>query len=564
LITPDAQPGQRTFAQRLGGRWAVSVAGHLITFPLGVIGMSEEILRLGWPDGALILAGLLVAYGLSGIVDVILDRTRWSNRRVEPVPAEEVIVRLVLVGVTIGAVFAVIRATFGIATPAGALGGLIVYPLIAVWAGVTVIVHLDVIDQARSLRKRLVIERASAVDIVDRATVAVRDVRARVDALLAPEIDRLRTITDIAEPVDARSVPGEIRDMVDRSVRNVGRELWRRSGEAPSRIGPVDVLRSLIAEPVFRPWPIIGLAVLAPLLEDPSIISLPLMMFVVVITAALLAECALANRLLARGRAWHAPVVIATIAVFSGQSLIVDRIDTWWIQQPESPGVVAVVVLTVLLMAATSALGSYRDLNDRRALLIAEAIAADRLDAAAHAHVVSDETRRLAALLHGRVQSRLLGCAMAIEFAGDDPTAITAALDRTSEVLAEGWTDAGDTIDASGSAVTARLDAIRAAWAGLSAIEVVGAESLPPHRTDEALTVIEELIANAVRHGHAGRVVITIEPSPGHLEITAVDDGTGGVDPGRPGLGSSVLSRVGSVERIPGPAGWSVTVRIPT
>jgi signal transduction histidine kinase len=554
LADIDTQP--RTLAERLGGRWAVSVAGHVITFPLGVIGLSPAILHLGWPDGALIPAGLLVAYGINAIIDVILNRTRWSNRHVVPVPAWEVVARLAFVGLTIGAIFATIRTWFDVTTPAGALEGMTVYPIIAVWAGITVIVHLDVIDQARSLRQRLVVERARAVDIAERATTTLHDVRASVDRVLAPGMDHLRSVADGSASVDVRSAPDEIRAVVDQSVRDVGRELWQRSDATPSWIGPREILRSVVAVPVFRPWPIVGLSVLAPLLEDPSTASPPVILFVTVFTALLFGECTLANRLMARGRSWHVPVLVATIAVFVGQYFLVDYFNPSWIDESESPGVVAVVVLTVLLVVATSALGSYRDLNDQRAVMIAEAIAEDRLDAAAHAHVVSEETRRLAALLHGRVQSRLLGCAMAIEFAQDDPVAIRAALDRTLAVVSEEWAE----LDKANSIP---LSKVVATWAGLCELRIDGDDSVPASVAEDAAVVVEELVANAVRHGRASQVTINITSHSDHLVITAVDNGEGGGDLGRPGLGSAVLARAGNVDRQPEQTGWTVTVRLP-
>jgi signal transduction histidine kinase len=216
-------------------------------------------------------------------------------------------------------------------------------------------------------------------------------------------------------------------------------------------------------------------------------------------------------------------------------------------------GIGVIALFTLILMISTSSLGAYRDLDDRRAKQLATAIRADRLDAMAEARVVSDEARHLAGLLHGRVQSRLLGCAMAIEFADDDPTALQQALDRTKSVLDEEWDAARE--------VSPSLAEVLTPWKGLAEISVVG--EVDELAVDPAcVQVVEELVANAIRHGGARRVDVSIEGDLVGRVITVVDDGRA-FGEGRPGLGTILLERVGRVERTPGPSGWTVSVRVP-
>jgi signal transduction histidine kinase len=172
----------------------------------------------------------------------------------------------------------------------------------------------------------------------------------------------------------------------------------------------------------------------------------------------------------------------------------------------------------------------------------------------AEARAVSDEARHLAGLLHGRVQSRLLGCAMAIEFAGDDPSALQQALDRTRSVLDEEW---GAPRDASRS-----VGEVLTPWKGLAEISVVG--EVDEFAADPAcVRVVEELVSNAVRHGGARRVDVSIESDGTDRVITVADDGQA-LGEGRPGLGTSLLERVGVVDRRPSATGWVVSVRVPT
>jgi len=90
-------------------------------------------------------------------------------------------------------------------------------------------------------------------------------------------------------------------------------------------------------------------------------------------------------------------------------------------------------------------------------------------------------------------------------------------------------------------------------------IRITGWDDAVERWRDTVPVVVEELVANAVRHGGATRIDMSIEVRDGECSISATDDGRSG-DEFRPGLGSAVLDRAGTVHRVPGPSGWTVTV----
>jgi len=63
--------------------------------------------------------------------------------------------------------------------------------------------------------------------------------------------------------------------------------------------------------------------------------------------------------------------------------------------------------------------------------------------------------------------------------------------------------------------------------------------------------VVEEGLANAYRHGHAGSVEVSIAASADGVRIRVLDDGDGPPADIRPGLGSAVLESLA-------PAEWSL------
>lgn len=550
MNTPSSE--QRSFRDRIGGRWALSVRGYILSFIVLNIGIGTEVVRMGSRDGTLFYLTTVLVYGLNGIIDLVLHRTRWSQRRVKPVPTSEVLTRWAFAGISMSSSYAVLNLYFDVETPLSIASGFLLYPTIAVWLASSLIMYLDVVDQARLLRRQLVDERARSIEILGRAKDAMTQLRHRVGNEVNPGLHRLRKAT---QSIESASISEEIRTVVDESVRGVGHALWDNTRSESIRIGFGEIVRSLIVHPVFRPWPMIGFAILVPLFSLGRDINGQVLMLSSVAAVATYVECSIANSMMVKWVRFRLVVVVLFISVLTGQTLLADRLGEEWGQSGDDPGVIALIFLTVCLVVVTSALGSFRDLNDQRAQAIAAEISEEQLDAAAQAQAVSDETRRLAALLHGRVQSRLLGCAMAIEFAGNDSQSLKNALDRTLEVLHDDW------LEIARGEVNA-LDDVVKTWSGLALIDLHIGDDVREFINDDVSVVVEELIANAIRHGRAQSVVVNLARDDLVCRITVSDDGLGG-DETRVGLGSLVIENVGAVERIRTQDGWTVAVEIP-
>ena len=543
VVTP------RTFGDRVGGRWAMSVRGFLITFVLVVLGYARDFLQISPGDSVLAVSGLIVGFAVNALFSFILHRTRWAHRHERPIPIAEFVAWMIFTGVVFAAIFAVLRARFDLEVLVGTSEGFVVYPALSLWVGSSVVVYLDVFDQARRLRGQVIDEHANSLRIRSNANETVALLRRRIDEMLTPQIDRLRTATTS----QGSTVSEEIRRVVEGPVRTTSRELWQAADEREMRISVVEIATFLVRNFRFRPWPIVGLAVVLSLLRRVEEVGWIANAAAAVATLVVVAECRVANRAMERWPRGKVVVVSVTFVVFVAQSILTERLLERWGLEPSGLGIGVIALFTLILMISTSSLGAYRDLDDRRAEQLATAIRADRLDAMAEARVVSDEARHLAGLLHGRVQSRLLGCAMAIEFADDDPTALQQALDRTKSVLDEEWDAARE--------VSPSLAEVLTPWKGLAEISVVG--EVDELAADPAcVQVVEELVANAIRHGGARRVDVSIEGDLVGRVITVVDDGRA-FGEGRPGLGTILLERVGRVERTPGPSGWTVSVRVP-
>lgn len=546
----------RTLGQRLGGRWLISVRGHLIALGVVLLGFLADALRLGGTDGLLLIGVIVGSQAANALIDVVLHHTRWAHRSTHPVAVTEALGRMMLGGCILATTSFLLRDRLGDASSLGTVGGFVVYPLLGMWVGAGIVIALDVVDQARTMHQRVIEERSRSDDISRRAADTVAALRERVDELLAPGRERLRhAATDPEAPAPSTVTAEEIREVVEHSVRAVSHDLWRSAAGRPVRIRPSAVMRHLLLRPVLRPVAMVGLAVLLPLVDEPDLLRSGVVLVAAVAAGVVALECLVINRALARWPRSRLAILGVAVAVFAGQAVVVDSLRPRWGQTPDEPGVLVTVILTVVLVLLTSAIGSYRDLNDERATALAADIEAERLDATARAHAVSEQTRQLATLLHGRVQSRLLGCAMAIEFAHDDPVALDAALRRTVAVLDDDWLSHTPS-------PSRPLDAVVAQWAAIAEVAIRGDHVALEHDVEEAVVVVvEEAVANAVRHGGARHLEVTVVAEGDEVVITVADDGSSH-GPSRPGLGTAMMQRVGTMEQQPGPDGWVVTVRL--
>ena len=551
-MTPPTSDPTNDLVERLTGRWAVSLRGFFITLVLGLLGFATDLMKMAGRDVAVLLATLVAVFAVIAGVNGGLHRTRWRHRAQQPIPIAEFVSVLILNGALIAVGFWLAGEFFDLRTSIGVTEGFVVYPVLCIWIGSTVVLYLDVVDRARSIRQRAVDEYAASVHVMSRAEDLAAELHRSVEQQVGTAVEQVRQTS----AGDHSDLPAAIREVVDGAVRATSRHLWQAAERGSTRIGIGEVVWAVIRQPRLRPFAIIGLAVVLPVVRDVNVVNWPTILAAVVISLVIALECWLANAVFRHYRRWRLVALAVVILVFSTQSIFIQEQSYRWGRTPNEVGFGAVIIFTVIFVLVTSMLGSYRDLDRQRAEHIAETIRQDRLRAVAEAHVVSEEARRLAGVLHGRVQSRLLGCAMALEFAGDDPAALQAALDRLDEVMDGEWL--GSSRD---RLVERPLSVIADYWAGVAEVTINGAESVYGASASSVFTVVEELVANSIRHGRARHVRVDITAGERTYLVVVADDGEAS-DVGPPGLGTSLMSRLGTRRHISDDSGWTVEVEV--
>jgi len=145
--------------------------------------------------------------------------------------------------------------------------------------------------------------------------------------------------------------------------------------------------------------------------------------------------------------------------------------------------------------------------------------------------------RQLAQFLHGHMQTKLNAVAARIE-AQPDQRNLSDDIEQIEQVLNDalvefGKQQVGDIEDI--------IRSLERDWGGLVKFSfAISPAQLSQNQLEAAREVMNEGVANAVRHGFASRISVTLGEGP---EITITDDGTGPRD-GVPGLGSTYFDSV--------------------
>lgn len=202
-------------------------------------------------------------------------------------------------------------------------------------------------------------------------------------------------------------------------------------------------------------------------------------------------------------------------------------------------GLIVLLPITITAFVATAAAISLAAADRRMVLEVAERESREIV-----------ERRRQSTFLHNSFQSELTGMALQLDEAARSGSTDEAreALERVHALLARSISQ--DFADFHEDP-RMRVDRVIAGWRGICdvSIDLVGS-CLDDPRLVLGVQAMEEIIANAVRHGRASTVRICVESTPEGLVIVCESDAhiVSRSEPHRTGLGSQVLEAMTSQE----------------
>jgi two-component sensor histidine kinase len=175
--------------------------------------------------------------------------------------------------------------------------------------------------------------------------------------------------------------------------------------------------------------------------------------------------------------------------------------------------------------------------------------------------------RELAHLIHGRLQNHILGAVLALTKnpQSSDPHDLLEEIERLQQELSS-----PDNISPRDTTkgIAEELASLATRWHGI--IDVTMSPDLPKNMGSEEIralvTVAEEAVTNAVRHGLASSAEITLHQETAHWVLAISDNGVGPRN-GPPGLGTLTLTHIAtnawSLSANPSGIGSLLTAHIP-
>lgn len=424
--------------------------------------------------------------------------------------------------------------------------------------GTGVILYLQVlrVDQQRRTEAiddaiAITQARGEVADMAQRMRTALFE---DIEAALSPArngiaeqlADQERQLAEEEWPQVARQLRAAATD----TIRPLSRRLWDvRAPELPP-ITLRTVVRKVIEQQPFQPVAI-GLIVIATFFAGLVstlgwVIGLAVLTFGVVFGMSILA---IGNALMRRWPQHHA-VIFVSAAIFTQIGHLIFFPVREFAGAPaynwSEFGIAS--ILGVILIFVISGFGSIRSFREDAARLLVAEIDQELADSISASRQLARLARESARILHGSVQTRLIACAVAMERAADtrDAGAFQTALQEAHAILADATGDHAANLDDVGVTVLAEEVQLKAdLWSSLCRITVAiddQAKAIDGSAARDTARIVEEGLSNAIRHGDASNITITITAhrEQEQIDVVIADDGFG-PQSGPRGLGSSLL-----------------------
>lgn len=529
--------------ERIGGRWALAPQKWVITFMLMPLLAAGYTKNLGSTKSVLLWFSFAIAgLCLVGFVDACLDRTIFRGRRECAVPAWWVIVNSAGGGLIIGScawVGGSLDEAADSTQMAIRIPGLML--LGALW-GVFITLVLDYRDRATASRihhidqmVQLELVKMQQSAIVEEAIQSVRDETNR-------EIGRMReSMAKIAE-LPSADASALLRSYAANSIQPLSRKLWESAKNSYPRLHLRDVLSHIVRDQPFRPWALTALIVALSVVDRMTRLGVGRGLAITSLIAfGTIIELSAANRILSSFPNLHTQVFIGTVVAIEIQTVALVVWERQLIDAPVSYAEIVVsVAASVFLIFLSVGLYSFDLLRGEVAHFATQGVEASRISSIARDHQISAALREMAQFLHGNVQTRLVSCAMALDLAAqaEDGESANAALLEARRALNATSTES------TSSTVLVKDEILRkvSVWVGLCDCTVrIGQCVEVPDITMRVGRIVEEGIANAVRHGRATSVEIDISPGTENSVVIVVVDNGLGPQNGPLGVGSAIV-----------------------
>ena len=544
----------------IGGRWAVSWQGYLLAWPWAVLFIFSTSPTV-WATGTLperIIRGVIVgtlAYIPVGLVAWLASISVFRNRRSTPVPVALVALvggiawttrSLAMIGYLEMANLPS-DASPSLRLLAGFIQGAFAFVLTA-WL-------LAKLTSFYEERRRL-------IDTLVQEELANEHLHERIQDLQTRIVHQVRTAVDgTAQSMSTQTsantpTPHDVEVLAQATKQisqDLARNLWDEAART-ARINPLTIVRSTVANRPFTYWALIPGALL-------GVLALPIywpleiaVLAVVTLTVTALVIASLANFTCPRLVPSKAlAVYLASLTLLLSTAFVMYALIHLLDLTPTGgSGLLWAVAVNYGVFFPLISAGAHIGRAQHDVLQqLRKSISQVEIDSHALNREESRLRRDLALALHGGLQADLTASAMRAQQALDQGDAASArqTLDEATNLIKQRWL----LPDRAHADLRSTARAVVESWEGFVNIELhIAVAHEPSTRTIANIKeVLLEGIGNAIRHGRAKNITITITDHTGALHITITDDGTG-VTGSRIGLGSAMFDDIA-------PNAWSLT-----
>lgn len=534
--------------ERVGGRWAVSLVGYLFWFPQSIIFVFATVPAFQNTD--MVLLGIVISvagYLATGAVLWCASVTIFRHRTSTPVPVVAVVivgglawaVRSALIGGSLDLLGLESNAGLASRFVYGFFLGALIVPLMAN--------ALATYDQFRSARQALIKERVNEELATAREDAVTQTLRSGLLRQVQAAIESARINLDRLD-LRGESVPPEVLEVLAKvssdNIRQTSHDTWVQSQNI-SRIRLADLIALAASRGFYRVWIILAAAVslLIPLARTLSQQSLLVMMFIGGYGAAI---ALVSNHFIRVYERWRGVLIAFSMFLLAASGAIA-AFGPQLLSFPDRFPITASILIGVsagILFPAASLLFAWQPASRQALDRLELALQESDIEAAQAVERERKVRQEIATMLHGSVSANFTAATMRMRHA-----IARGEADQAGEALQE----ARRVIDVdltSWSPVLSRdlraaLAGVTDPWMGIVDIESVIDPELNCSGSEvrAVVDVVTEAITNAVRHGAATRISISVSQSASGINICVDSDGSQ-VTHNRPGLGSRLFDEL--------------------
>lgn len=379
-------------------------------------------------------------------------------------------------------------------------------------------------------------------------------------AELREHLESLRQTVSLAEyPFEMRSkLPIAIRELADDIVRPLSHKLWEIESRARNDFSLGTLAKLALAAKPKPTAPYLAVFFIVLLVGHQLEFSLTESFFRSIIGTAILGAIELIS-------VWfkpkHLPFRVFTEVVWMSLAVLLINLinSTIFSSSLDQSNFDSTIALLIWLLELRFIFGVFSAANQAHNTIQAQlksAIGTIRRKSMAEAAADRFKNRSLANLLHGQVQNSLLSASLRLESGSVSKHELQVEIDSLIKLL-----DTPIRIGANqlsqGVPFSQGMQEITHRWRGFAAISFNNfsiISEVPDLNTNLLLELLEEAVANAVRHGLADSVVVELDSTPkNRLSISVIDNGVG-PRAGKFGLGSALFEIVSG-------GNWSLTAQ---